>query len=98
VYAAAAYVSAGNKAEAAWQAEEIRALQPGFATRTWRATHPLTDVKMQARLVQRFTASLSPLHSFTVHYSLFTVQPFIVHRFKTPLSGSSLAPCAKNRT
>jgi tetratricopeptide (TPR) repeat protein len=52
VYAAAAYVSAGNKAEAAWQAEEIRALQPDFATRTWLATHPLTDVRTQARLVQ----------------------------------------------
>jgi DNA-binding winged helix-turn-helix (wHTH) protein/TolB-like protein/Tfp pilus assembly protein PilF len=51
VYAAAVQVAAGNESEAAWEAEEIRALQPDFATRTWLSTHPLRDAKTQARLV-----------------------------------------------
>jgi DNA-binding winged helix-turn-helix (wHTH) protein/TolB-like protein/Tfp pilus assembly protein PilF len=51
VYAAAVQVSAGNKSDAAWEAEEIRTLQPDFTTRTWLATHPLRDAKTQARLV-----------------------------------------------
>jgi hypothetical protein len=51
VYAAAAHVAAGNKSEAAWEAEEIRALQPDFATRTWLSTHPLRDAKTQAKLM-----------------------------------------------
>jgi DNA-binding winged helix-turn-helix (wHTH) protein/TolB-like protein/Tfp pilus assembly protein PilF len=50
VYMAASQILSGNKAEAAWQAEEIRALQPGFSSRAWLATHPLTDVKIQAKL------------------------------------------------
>ncbi|HEV7867721.1 MAG TPA: winged helix-turn-helix domain-containing protein [Chthoniobacteraceae bacterium] len=52
VYMAASLVSARSKTEAGWQAEEIRALQPGFSSRVWLATHPLRDAKTQARLVQ----------------------------------------------
>ena len=52
VYLAAVHAGAGNKADAAWEAEEIRALQPGFAIRGWLATNPLTDMKVHAKLVQ----------------------------------------------
>jgi DNA-binding winged helix-turn-helix (wHTH) protein/TolB-like protein/Tfp pilus assembly protein PilF len=52
VYMAASLVSAHAKTDAGWQAEEIRALQPGFSSRVWLATHPLKDVKTQTRLVQ----------------------------------------------
>ncbi|MGZ5710743.1 MAG: winged helix-turn-helix domain-containing protein [Burkholderiales bacterium] len=50
VYMAASQVGAGNKAAAVWESEEIRALQPGFSSRAWLATHPLTDVKIQTKL------------------------------------------------
>jgi DNA-binding winged helix-turn-helix (wHTH) protein/TolB-like protein len=52
VYMAALHVKAGQKVDAAWQAEEIRALHPGFSTRVWLATNPLTDAKVQTELVQ----------------------------------------------
>jgi DNA-binding winged helix-turn-helix (wHTH) protein/TolB-like protein/Tfp pilus assembly protein PilF len=50
VYMAASQIGAGNKASAMWEAEEIRALQPGFSSRAWLATHPLTDTKIQTKL------------------------------------------------
>src|SRR6185295_7390282 len=43
VYMAALHVMTGDKAAAAWEAEEIRALQPGFSSRGWLETYPLTD-------------------------------------------------------
>ena len=52
VYLAALHVRAGDNAAAAWQAEEIRALQPGFSSRTWLETYPLTDVTQKKMLVQ----------------------------------------------
>ena len=52
VYLAALHVRAGDKAAAAWEAEEIRALQPGFSSRTWLETYPLTDVTQKKMLVQ----------------------------------------------
>lgn len=57
VYAAAVHLALGNKAAAAWEAEEIRALQPEFSSRAWLATHPLTDAKTR----QRLTAALVEL-------------------------------------
>jgi hypothetical protein len=47
---AALHVMAGDKAAAAWEAEEVRALQPGFSTRSWLATYPMTDAAQKARL------------------------------------------------
>ena len=47
---AASQILVRQQSEAAWEAEEIRALQPGFSSRTWLATHPLTDVKTQSKL------------------------------------------------
>ena len=52
VYLAALHLRAGDKAAAAWEAEEIRALQPGFSSRTWLETYPLTDVTQKKMLVQ----------------------------------------------
>ena len=51
VYLAAVHAAARNGPQAAWEAEEIRALQPDFSVRTWLATHPLRDAATQARLV-----------------------------------------------
>ena len=52
VYMAALHVTAGDKAAAAWEAEEIRALQPGFSSRGWLETYPMTDVAQKKMLVQ----------------------------------------------
>ena len=52
VYMAALHVTAGDKAAAAWEAEEIRALQPGFSSRGWLETYPMTDVAQKAKLVK----------------------------------------------
>ncbi|MCG6876276.1 MAG: winged helix-turn-helix domain-containing protein [Betaproteobacteria bacterium] len=52
VYMAALYVTAGDKSAAAWEAEEIRSLQPGFSSRGWLATDPMTDVAQKTKLVQ----------------------------------------------
>src|SRR5262245_36481312 len=56
VYMAATQVSAGNKTDATWEAEEIRALQPDFTSRNWLATHPLADAKVRTKLVQALSA------------------------------------------
>lgn len=52
VYMAALHVAAGDKAAAVWKAEEIRALQPGFSSRDWLKTYPLTDPTQKTRLVR----------------------------------------------
>jgi DNA-binding winged helix-turn-helix (wHTH) protein/TolB-like protein len=52
VYMAALHVSAGDKAAAAWEAEEIRALQPGFSSRRWLETYPMTDDVQKTKLIQ----------------------------------------------
>jgi hypothetical protein len=53
---AALHVMAGNQTAAAWEAEEIRALQPGFSSRRWLETFPLTDVAQRTRLVTALAA------------------------------------------
>ena len=52
IYMAALYLTAGDKGAAAWKAEEIRVLQPGFSSRRWLETHPLTDPAQKRRLAQ----------------------------------------------
>lgn len=52
VYMAAAHLAAGDKAAAAWEAEEIRTLQPGFSVLRWLETNPTADAAMKTRLVQ----------------------------------------------
>jgi DNA-binding winged helix-turn-helix (wHTH) protein/TolB-like protein len=52
IYMATLHVIAGNTAAAAWEAEEIRALRPGFSSREWLETHPMTDAPQKAKLVR----------------------------------------------
>ena len=52
VYLAALLVMAGDKAAAAWKAEEIRTLQPDFSSRAWLETYPMTDVAQKTKLVR----------------------------------------------
>jgi tetratricopeptide (TPR) repeat protein len=52
IYMAALHLAAGDKGAAAWKAEEIRFLQPGFSSRRWLETHPLTDPSQKAKLVR----------------------------------------------
>ena len=52
VYLAALEALAGDKAAAAWQAEEIRALQPNFSIRGWLDNYPMTDEAQRAKLLQ----------------------------------------------
>jgi len=51
VYMAVAQLAAGDKAAAAWEAEEIRALQPAFSTRRWLETNPTPEGTLRTRLV-----------------------------------------------
>lgn len=39
----AALAAAGEREAALWEAEEVRALEPGFSTAKWLETHPLAD-------------------------------------------------------
>jgi len=56
VYMAALHVTAGDQAAAAWEAEEIRALQPGFSGRGWLETDPMIDVTQRKKLVDALGA------------------------------------------
>ncbi len=52
VYLAALHLTAGDKAAAAWEAEEIRTLKPDFSARGWLETYPMTDSTQKTKLVQ----------------------------------------------
>jgi Tfp pilus assembly protein PilF len=56
VYMAAMHIAAGDKASARWEAEEIRALQPGFSGRSWLETYPMTDVTQKTKLINALGA------------------------------------------
>jgi Flp pilus assembly protein TadD len=57
IYLAAALVAAGQRGDAAWEAEEIRALEPGFSIREWLKTYPMSD----AAQIGRLTAAVGTL-------------------------------------
>ena len=52
VYMAVLHVTAGDKTAAAWEAEEIRTLQPGFSGRGWLETNPMADIVQSKKLLQ----------------------------------------------
>jgi DNA-binding winged helix-turn-helix (wHTH) protein/TolB-like protein/Tfp pilus assembly protein PilF len=52
LYLAAALVAAGDQRAAEWEAEEIRTQEPGFSTRNWLETYPLTGARERARLLE----------------------------------------------
>ena len=57
VYLAAALQRSGQHEDAAWEAEEARAVQPGFRVRPWLVAGLMTD----AGQVERLAAALEPL-------------------------------------
>jgi len=50
VYLAATLTLIGDKAAAEWEAEEIRALEPGFSIDKWLQSYPMTDDGQKVRL------------------------------------------------
>jgi len=50
VYLAAALAAAGDRGAAGWEADEIRSLAPGFSTRRWLESYPITSVPRRERL------------------------------------------------
>jgi DNA-binding winged helix-turn-helix (wHTH) protein/TolB-like protein/Tfp pilus assembly protein PilF len=57
VFTAAALVAAGDGAGAKWEAEEIRTLEPAFATRRWLDSYPMTSAAQQAQLIKLLAAA-----------------------------------------
>ena len=51
LYLAATLVCAGELSAAEWEAEEIRSGLPGFSTRAWLETYPLTSGRHRERLL-----------------------------------------------
>lgn len=51
VFTAAALVAAGDRSGAKWEADEIRTLEPAFATRRWLDSYPMTSAAQQAQLI-----------------------------------------------
>jgi Tfp pilus assembly protein PilF len=51
VYLAALYAAVGDKAAAAWQADEIRSLRPTFTSQGWLETYPMTDAAQRKQLM-----------------------------------------------
>lgn len=51
-YLAAVLGRLGDRESAAWQADEIRVVEPGFSADRWLATYPMTDTRQKERLAQ----------------------------------------------
>jgi DNA-binding winged helix-turn-helix (wHTH) protein/Tfp pilus assembly protein PilF len=49
-YLAAALSAAGDDARARWESVEIRTLRPDFSARSWLATYPMADPRLEQRL------------------------------------------------
>lgn len=52
LFLAAALAARGERADAEWEAEQIRAIQPGFTAREWLETYPLTSPRHRDRLLE----------------------------------------------
>jgi len=52
IYVAALNFAQGDKASAAWEVEQIRALDPDFASKRWLDNYPMTDGQQRAKLAQ----------------------------------------------
>jgi hypothetical protein len=52
VYLAAVLEQLGDREGAAWQADEIRVIEPMFRVERWLATYPMTDRRQGERLSQ----------------------------------------------
>jgi Tfp pilus assembly protein PilF len=56
VYLATVQVMRGDMPAANWEAEEVRALRPGFKCEEWLRTYPMTDRAQQDRLTTSMAA------------------------------------------
>ena len=45
-------VSAGDKSSAAWEADQIRALEPGFSAKRWLDSYPMTDIGQRTEMLR----------------------------------------------
>jgi DNA-binding winged helix-turn-helix (wHTH) protein/TolB-like protein/cytochrome c-type biogenesis protein CcmH/NrfG len=52
VYLAAVLDQLGDRDGAAWQTQEVRAIEPNFSASRWLATYPMTDGRQKERLAQ----------------------------------------------
>jgi len=52
IYIAALDVLAGDKPSGAWEADQIRALEPDFSARRWLESYPLADSGQRAKLLR----------------------------------------------
>jgi len=52
VYLAVVLGQLGDRDGAAWQADEIRVVEPNFSANRWLATYPMTDKRQKERLAQ----------------------------------------------
>ena len=52
LFLAATLAARGERADAEWEAEQIRAIEPGFTARAWLETYPLTSPRHRARLLE----------------------------------------------
>ena len=55
LYLTAALMAHGERAAAEWEAEQIRATEPGFSARAWLDTYPLTSANYQQKLLELLT-------------------------------------------
>jgi DNA-binding winged helix-turn-helix (wHTH) protein/TolB-like protein/Flp pilus assembly protein TadD len=51
LFLAAALAARGERADAEWEAEQIRAVEPGFTARAWLETYPLASPRHRDRLL-----------------------------------------------
>jgi len=56
VYLAAVLGQLGDREGAAWQADEIRVIEPTFNVSRWLSTYPMTDKRQEERLAQALLA------------------------------------------
>src|SRR5437870_2790967 len=52
VYLAALKVLQGDNSSAAWEADQIRALEPAFAAKRWLESYPMTDSGQKAQILR----------------------------------------------
>jgi DNA-binding winged helix-turn-helix (wHTH) protein/TolB-like protein/Flp pilus assembly protein TadD len=50
VFLTAALAAAGDRERASWEAAEVRGLEPGFSSRGWLETYPMTDARQREEL------------------------------------------------
>ena len=55
VYMAALQVLLGDKSSAAWEADQVRALEPQFAAKRWLESYPMTDSEQRTKIMQALT-------------------------------------------